>query len=91
MTHKWDGLVFSHQGEDQKHTGCDINDLKRIGEASVDYPDTFNVHSRLRRMFANARIKGLENSSVDWATAEALAFGSLIEDGYNVRISGEDV
>jgi len=36
-------------------------------------------------------LKAIKDDSIDWATAEAMAFGSLLQDGYNVRLSGEDV
>lgn len=51
-----------------------------------------NVHARLRRLFAEARIKALEQgTSIDFPTAEALAVGSLLRQGHNVRLSGQDV
>jgi probable 2-oxoglutarate dehydrogenase E1 component DHKTD1 len=46
----------------------------------------------VKKNFINARIKRLvEGTSIDWATAESLAFGSLMYQGHNVRLSGEDV
>lgn len=40
----------------------------------------------------NSRLKKLESGkNLDWSTAEAMAFGSLLYQGYNVRISGQDV
>lgn len=51
-----------------------------------------NIHPHLKKTFINGRIKKLaEGKGIDWATAEALAFGSLMYQGHNVRISGEDV
>ena len=37
------------------------------------------------------RLTSIDNNEFDWATAEAMAYGSLLIDGYNVRLSGEDV
>jgi 2-oxoglutarate dehydrogenase complex dehydrogenase (E1) component-like enzyme len=37
------------------------------------------------------RLSNIDNNEFDWATAEAMAYGSLLIDGYNVRLSGEDV
>ena len=48
-----------------------------------------NIHSRLKR-HVSARLKGLE-SKVDFATAEAMVFGSLMQEGCDIRISGQDV
>jgi 2-oxoglutarate dehydrogenase complex dehydrogenase (E1) component-like enzyme len=41
-------------------------------------------------MHVDSRLKNLEANKLDWATAEAMAMGSLTLDGYNVRLSGED-
>lgn len=55
-------------------------------------PFSQNIHPHLLKTHVNNRIKRLENGSrIDWATAEALAIGSLMYQGHNVRISGEDV
>lgn len=49
------------------------------------------IHPRLKRHI-NARLEKIEaGSGLDWATAEAMAFGSLMLEGYDVRISGQDV
>lgn len=49
------------------------------------------MHQRLVRSFCQARDKAIEKDAIDWATAEALAFGSLLKEGHNIRISGQDV
>lgn len=51
-----------------------------------------SIHPHLQKTHVVGRLKKLENGSkIDWATAEALAIGSLLYQGYNVRLSGEDV
>lgn len=51
-----------------------------------------NVHPHLKKTHIEGRIKKLNaGEKIDWSTAEALAVGSLMYQGYNVRISGEDV
>ncbi|KAG4071158.1 hypothetical protein HA402_001148 [Bradysia odoriphaga] len=73
-------------------TGVDYNLLRYIGEKSVTIPQDFNLHPHLLKTHVNARIKKLnEGQKIDFATAEAMAMGSLMYQGYNVRISGEDV
>lgn len=64
--------------------------LKDIGLKSVRLPADFNVHPRLEKMHIANRVKGIENDSFDWATAEAMAMGSLNLEGFNTRIIGED-
>ena len=58
---------------------------------SVQLPSDFNVHKRLESFHIANRLKGIEADNIDWATAEAMALGSLNLEGYNTRIIGEDV
>lgn len=71
-----------------------IKDLVEIGIASVSTPPTFRVHERLERTHIRSRKSMLSQDTgdikVDWATAEAMAFGSLLREGFSVRLSGED-
>lgn len=92
LTHKWKDMEFSDRGKELGPTGIDRARLDKLVEASVHLPgDSFNPHERLTRTHIGARLKSHKDDSIDWATAEALAFGSLLQDGYNVRLSGEDV
>lgn len=88
---KWKDMVWpaSQEAKPDPETGLSEERLKEVGRASVELPDSFNLHSRLKRHISS-RLKGL-NGKVDFATAEAMAFGTLMQDGYDVRISGEDV
>ena len=63
--------------------------LDRIITALTTFPDGFTVHPKLARILA-ARRTGFDNDQVDWATAEALAFGSLVLEGTPVRVAGQD-
>ncbi|XP_041469251.1 probable 2-oxoglutarate dehydrogenase E1 component DHKTD1, mitochondrial [Lytechinus variegatus] len=73
-------------------TGVETDLLKFIGGKSVEIPNDFGIHPHLKKIFVDARLKKLEEgSSIDWATAESLAFGSLLLQGFNVRLSGQDV
>ncbi|KAN0028412.1 hypothetical protein ACTFIV_010256 [Dictyostelium citrinum] len=90
---KWSGLVQSkHIADDSKlDTGYSLEQLEQIANDSVKVPSDFQVHQRLLRSFANARLEKLKQNQADWATAESMAVGSLMKQGYNVRISGQDV
>ena len=60
-------------------TGVEADVLKYVGSKSVQYPESFNVHSHLKKHHIEGRIKKLEaGAGIDWGTAEALAFGSLL-------------
>lgn len=73
-------------------TGVDKDQLLDIGRKSVATPIPMKLHPRLQKYHVDARLKKLEQgANIDWATAEALAFGSLLKEGHGVRISGQDV
>ena len=67
------------------------DEVKNILKASVTLPKGFQIHSRLNQYFVNNRLAQIEKEIIDWPSAEMAAFGSLLKDGYNVRISGQDV
>ncbi|KAL3234426.1 2-oxoglutarate dehydrogenase, mitochondrial [Nakaseomyces bracarensis] len=72
-------------------TNVDATTLKNIGKVISSWPDNFEVHRNLKRILNN-RGKTIETGEgIDWATGEALAYGTLIQEGHNVRVSGEDV
>lgn len=53
-----------------------------------ELPEDKNFHRLVKKIFEQ-RVKTIqEGKGIDWGTAEALAFSTLIQDGYNVRISG---
>ena len=72
-------------------TSVEIDTLKEIGKVISSYPKDFNVHSNLKRIIANRGKSVIENTGIDMSTAEALAFGTLVKEGYHVRVSGQDV
>jgi probable 2-oxoglutarate dehydrogenase E1 component DHKTD1 len=74
-------------------TGVPLAALKRVAEASVALPSGASVHRRLQKGFIDARRSRINEGAgtVDYATAEALAFGTLMLEGHNVRLSGQDV
>lgn len=93
LTHKWKGMKIPETAKPDSElvTGYDLEELKKIILASVKLPEKFNVHKRLQQYFINARVSNVEKGNVDWPTAEIAAFGSLLKDGYNCRLTGEDV
>lgn len=89
---KWSEITQAEQAITEWDTGVDLSLLKYIGQKSVTCPENFNVHAHLAKTFVKGRLtKVTEGEKIDWATAEALAIGSLLYQGFHVRISGEDV
>jgi multifunctional 2-oxoglutarate metabolism enzyme len=71
-------------------TGVEREVLDRVFEQLTDYPEGFTVHPKLGKQF-EARSKMYHvDGEIDWATAEALAFGSLVLEGHPVRLAGQD-
>ena len=65
--------------------------LLKVGKACTTIPAGFTPHRVVKRVY-DARAKMIETGEgVDWAMAEALAFGTLLEEGNHVRLSGQDV
>ena len=65
--------------------------LIKVGLQSVKCPNGFKIHPRLQKYHVDHRIDLIKQGRVDWATAEAIALGSLAFEGYKVRLSGQDV
>ncbi|MFP5331235.1 MAG: multifunctional oxoglutarate decarboxylase/oxoglutarate dehydrogenase thiamine pyrophosphate-binding subunit/dihydrolipoyllysine-residue succinyltransferase subunit [Acidimicrobiia bacterium] len=70
-------------------SSVDRERLERILTYITSPPEGHVVHPKLERMLDERR-RALENDSIDWGTAEALAFGSLAEEGVPIRLAGED-
>jgi len=70
-------------------TAVDRTTLDQLLVKLTTVPDGFNVHPKLTR-WLEQRAGALERNSVDWALGEALAFGSLLEEGRTIRLSGQD-
>ena len=70
-------------------TGVAKDRLLQIAAATASVPEGFTLHPKLERQFAQ-RAQMLEGGEVDWALGEALAFGSMVLEGTNVRLMGQD-
>jgi len=70
-------------------TGVDRAVLDQVFHALDTQPDHFNLHPKLAKQF-DARRKMWEEGEVDWGLAESLAFGSLLVEGIDVRLAGQD-
>ncbi len=88
----WQGYELASGSARQGKTGVPFKDLKRIGQVITSVPDDFNLNSKIARQFkAKMEAISTKDGMIDWATAEALAFGTLLDEGHPVRLSGQDV
>ena len=67
-----------------------LNTLKNISDKINSILDDKNVHKTILKIFNNRKKVVDQGYGIDWATAEALAFGTLLEEGYPVRLVGQD-
>jgi 2-oxoglutarate dehydrogenase E1 component len=89
---RWSGLKAAHGIEDPRrgNTGVDVAELRAIGKKITTVPEGFQVHKTIQR-FLDHRAKAIESGEgIDWATAEALAFCTLLKEGNPIRLSGQD-
>ncbi|XP_072940890.1 2-oxoglutarate dehydrogenase complex component E1 isoform X3 [Epargyreus clarus] len=89
----WSGFFEGKDPLKMSTTGVVEETLVHIGKRFSSPPPNaaeFEIHKGLLRIL-KARMEMVENRTVDWALAEAMAFGSLLKEGIHVRLSGEDV
>jgi len=90
---RWTGLGRPDEpflGRRNVGTALDDAQIERLGKLLTTVPADLKIHKTLGRIL-DAKAKMFEtDTGIDWATAEALAFGSIAEDGYRVRLSGQD-
>ena len=87
---RWSGMVTAHGDDRRGETAVDLDVLRQIGTSMTSLPDDMTLNKKLMRII-NARADNITNGSgIDWATAEHLAFGSILMEGNPVRLSGQD-
>src|SRR5580698_3522432 len=88
---RWAGMAAAPKNSDRRgETGVPFDMLKKVGKALVTVPEGFHLHKTLVRLL-EAKAKMFETGAgFDWATGEALAFGTLLDEGVDVRLSGQD-
>ena len=71
-------------------TGVDKNELDIIATALVKIPSNFNLFNKMRKLLDNRKKMYFDKNTVDWGLAESLAYGTLLNEGHWVRLSGQD-
>ena len=86
---KWSGLSLP-KSDDRRETGVPLEKLKDLGLRITAIPEGVAVHKTVDRVIAARRDAIEKGEGLDWATAEHLAFATLLDAGYPVRLSGQD-
>jgi 2-oxoglutarate dehydrogenase E1 component len=86
----WTGLEAARGGYIRGETSVPFETLKLVGQRLTEVPKGFNLNRKIARQL-EAKRKAIESGEgIDWATGEALAFGTLLAEGTPVRLSGQD-
>ena len=79
------------RGKDKRGvSGYDISKLKEISDKICTIPSEKKIHKTIQKILEQRKNSVTKGLGIDWSTAEALAFGSLLEEGYPVRLVGQD-
>ncbi len=90
---RWTGLSKPADPETARRnveTGIPKKLLEGLGRTLTSVPDGHNIHPTLKRVLDAKKTMFDTGANFDWATGEALAFGSLLSEGFGVRLSGQD-
>ena len=87
----WKGLKKSGEVSKIRPTGLSRPTIEALTKVLTTIPENFTPHKKMKELFEKKRVALTTGKGVDWATGEALAFGSLLREGFTVRLSGQDV
>ncbi|MGB6388277.1 MAG: 2-oxoglutarate dehydrogenase E1 component [Methyloceanibacter sp.] len=87
---RWSHIGHAEEGARRGSTGVSLDVLKEVGRKLSFIPKNFTPHKTVARIVAGRRKMIEDGTGIDWSTAEALAFGTILNDGFRVRLSGQD-
>jgi 2-oxoglutarate dehydrogenase E1 component len=87
---KWAHMARADGDDRRGRTAVPLQKLRDIGLKLTAIPERLNVHRTVRRVIEHRRETIETGQGIDWATAEHLAFGSLLDETFPVRLSGQD-
>ena len=87
---RWAHLDRNKEDYQRGQTAISDATFEKVGNALSNLPDNFPAHKTVVRLLENKKKMFNDGTGLDWATAEALAFGSLLNEGFPVRLSGQD-
>src|SRR3546814_3045746 len=90
MEGAWSGLRAAKGEDGGGNTAAALDRMREAGAGITRVPDDFNLNRKIARQLDAKRAMLETGKGIDWATAEALAFGTLILEGTPVRLSGQD-
>ncbi|CAL1374464.1 unnamed protein product [Linum trigynum] len=91
LSSHWAGFKSPQQLSRIRNTGVNPEVLMNVGRAITTIPDEIKAHKQVKRIYEERARMVESGEGIDWALAEALAFGTLLVEGNHVRLSGQDV
>lgn len=91
LTGAWSDMKVAYGDDRRGNTAISKPDMDRIGNILCTVPQGFTVNPKLQRVLDAKKAMFETGKDFDWATGEALAYGTLLNEGYAVRLSGQDV
>ncbi len=93
MQDEWEGFQRVKVDEmlEPIDTSCDIETLEKVGSAITKLPEDKSFIRKIQRLTGERHKMFFETKTLDWAMGEMLAYGSLLAEGHDVRVSGQDV
>ena len=87
---KWAGMALPEGEERRGDTAVPLQKLRDLGQTFTSLPGDLDVHKTVKRVIDNRHAAISSGENIDWATAEHLAFATLLDQGVPVRLSGQD-
>ena len=87
---QWAPYLKSVKWNQKVKTGMSMKKIKHLAKRLTDIPETFHLHSRVKKIIDDRRLMGEGKLFLDWGMAENLAYAGLLSDGFPIRISGQD-
>lgn len=89
----WQNLRYAtpEDFEQSPETGVALDTLQKVGRALINLPEGFSALKQIDKLLKDRKQMIFDSKQVNWATAELLAYGSILSEGKVVRLSGQDV
>ncbi|MCH1493648.1 MAG: 2-oxoglutarate dehydrogenase E1 component [Rubripirellula sp.] len=90
LSANWSEYFGGREPSEETDTGYNVEELSRLLDSLTRLPDQFSAHKKLKRPMALRREMALGKKPLDWASAEAAAFATLLANGHPIRMTGQD-
>ncbi|MET0181386.1 MAG: 2-oxoglutarate dehydrogenase E1 component, partial [Caulobacterales bacterium] len=86
----WAGLKVAEDDDRKGQTAVGVDKLREVGRKITEIPASIDVHKTVARVVETRRKAVESGTGIDWGLAEHLAFGTLLDEGIDIRLSGQD-